>query len=386
MKSASGLLDYDEGLLKVIEGDAPQVQIITLNQLQPAIERMMNDSAVLQRVLACQEQAYRAISAGEVSIMPIQTVGQPPFANLTAGKDAQVCVKTGYLKGDTHFVAKVAGGGGDHGGNTGMLLLFSQKTLKLEKMLMDEGILTEIRTAAASVLATSKLLHKDIEVDSVGFYGSGIQAIWQLRFLNMFFKQRRPGSKLPDVFIKSRSSESASRFIEKMKTSHCALDCEWKLLPMSQESLRKCQLIHTCTCNRNTPLFKLDDLSPHVHITAVGTDSPGKIELELDVIEAATLRVTDSYNQAVERGEFQHWCKEKSIKNGEELKKSGLVIEFGDWLSKPEADRFRPTKRSKLDSGDGATLSPWETGISIFDTSGVAAQDVAIAQLAASLL
>lgn len=386
MKSASGLLDYDEGLLKVLEGGAPQVQIVTLNQLQPAIERMVNDGAVLQRVLACQEQAYRAISAGEVSIMPIQTVGQPPFANLTAGKDAQVCVKTGYLKGDTYFVAKVAGGGGDHGGNTGMLLLFSQKTLKLEKMLMDEGILTEIRTAAASVLATSKLLHKDIEVSNIGFYGSGIQAIWQLRFLNIFFKQRRANGKLPDVFIKTRSSESASKFIQKMKASHCTMDAEWNLSQMSQESLSKCQLIHTCTCNRDIPLFKLEDLNAHVHITAVGTDSPGKMELGLDVIEAATLRITDSYNQAVERGEFQHWCKKKDIKSGEDLKNSGLVIEFGDWLSKPEADRVRPLKRSKLDSGDDAKASPWETGISIFDTSGVAAQDVAIAQLAASLL
>ena len=47
---------------------------------------------------------------------------------------------------------KIASGGARGGDNSGMMLVFSQETLRLETMLLDEGVLTEMRTAAASCL------------------------------------------------------------------------------------------------------------------------------------------------------------------------------------------------------------------------------------------
>ena len=65
-----------------------------------------------------------------------------------------------------------------------MMLVFSQKTLRLETMLLDEGILTEMRTAAASALASKTILGQERvkEISKIGLFGGGVQAIWQLRY------------------------------------------------------------------------------------------------------------------------------------------------------------------------------------------------------------
>ena len=97
--------------------------------------------------------------------MPIQTVGQPPFGEVLAGSEAQMCVKTGYVKGDDIVATKVAGGGGNCPANTGIVMVFSQKTFRCETILMDECILTEIRTAAASCLVSRMMMPQTLGKD-----------------------------------------------------------------------------------------------------------------------------------------------------------------------------------------------------------------------------
>ena len=48
------------------------------------------------------------------------------------------CIKSGYLKNGNYFIIKVASGGFGYG-SSGMMNLFSQKTGKLEGILLDEG-------------------------------------------------------------------------------------------------------------------------------------------------------------------------------------------------------------------------------------------------------
>jgi hypothetical protein len=59
-----------------------------------------------------QSEAFCAFSSKRASVLPIQTVGQPPFGELRGGKEAQCCVKTGYIEKDENYVVKVAAGGG----------------------------------------------------------------------------------------------------------------------------------------------------------------------------------------------------------------------------------------------------------------------------------
>ena len=115
--------------------------------------------------------------------------------------------KTGYINGDDVMVAKIAGGGNPNFGNSGMMLIFDQLSLRLNTLLLDEGVLTEIRTAAASVLGSKTLLGSKLKnVQSIGIVGAGIQARWQLRFLALITDCR-------NVKITSRTTESCLRIV-----------------------------------------------------------------------------------------------------------------------------------------------------------------------------
>ena len=172
--------------------------------------------------------------------------------------DAQVCVKTGYSKGDDVFCLKVAGGGGTFAGNTGMVQVFCQKTLRLQCLLQDEGILTEMRTAAASSLASSLLMPRDIA--AVGLCGGSVQAIWHLRFLRGILPPH-----VRKVVVKTRTPESAVRFRDTMLASAWAADREWDIVTFEEERARgmqapfvQCALIHTVTCARSPVLTAPD--------------------------------------------------------------------------------------------------------------------------------
>lgn len=56
---------------------------------------------------------FVAMEKGEFYAAPIQTLGLPPFPFVSNvdGYAAQTCVKSGYFKGQEHYVIKVASGG-----------------------------------------------------------------------------------------------------------------------------------------------------------------------------------------------------------------------------------------------------------------------------------
>ena len=86
--------------------------------------------------------------------------------------DAQACIKSAYVNGGEVFVTKVASGGG--GQNSGLVLVFSQRTFRPEAILLDDGWLTELRTAAAGALAAR--LFAPADLTAVAVIGCGIQA------------------------------------------------------------------------------------------------------------------------------------------------------------------------------------------------------------------
>ena len=313
-------------------------------------------------------------SLGMLHVESLQTLGQPPLHQLQAGSDAQVCVKTGYAKGDDIFCVKIAGGGGDYGGNTGMMQVFSQRSLRLQCVIQDEGILTEMRTAAAACVASSRLMPH--EVAAVGMVGASVQAIWQLRFLRGIL----PASTRR-VIVRSRTQASAAAFRDKMLASPCDLDRGWDIQTYEEVQAQgverpfaQCGLIHTASCARQAVIGLADlQAAPDgrrgpVHISAMGADSAGKQELRLDLVEAADVLVCDSLVQTRERGEFQHYF---AAHSGSPPKQ---VVEIGSLLSSPE-----PVRRQQPGGGPDALLT-------IFDSSGVAVQDVCIAKLVSRML
>eukprot|EP00928_Gymnodinium_smaydae_P099893 TRINITY_DN9658_c0_g1_i2.p2 TRINITY_DN9658_c0_g1~~TRINITY_DN9658_c0_g1_i2.p2 ORF type:complete len:357 (+),score=78.43 TRINITY_DN9658_c0_g1_i2:1368-2438(+) len=314
-----------------------------------------------EAVIDLQAEGFRAYSQGKVSVPPVQSMGQPPFHPFVAGGEAQTCVKSGYVEGDEHYVIKVAPGGvreNEERGlpvNTGLNLLFSQRTARLEAIFFDEGLLTEIRTAAAAALGAKLLAPRGSALQEIGLLGAGVQARWQLRVLSAVTPCRR-------VRVHARDAGRVQRFCADMRSEG------WDVTAaQSAEELACCQLIHTTTPAREPLLWKRWFLkagaagAAGVHVNAMGADVPGKQELDPELVAAADLLVCDSRAQTFERGEFQAAASLGLLGNAP----GERVLEIGELLQKDELLR--------RDNSDPR--------LTIFDSSGVAVQDIMITRM-----
>jgi len=328
---------------------APLPKVYTLDDIEFAV----SDEKAVIRAMA---DGFAAFSAGKFNVPPIQTMGAAPCALFAVSPHdaAQTCVKSGYITGDEYYVVKVAGGGwlanADVGmsPNTGLMQIYSQRTGRLEALLLDEGLLTEIRTAAAGALASSLLAPKDVR--AVGILGTGVQARWQLRFL----KNVTPCRKCI-VFSLDR--------LQEFKAEMEAEGWDVTVAASVQEMVEGSDLIHTVTPARAAVVQAAWALAQGEgfrgkHITNIGADAPGKQEMDPAIMAAADLLVTDSRLQTAERGEFQHALKAGIIT-------LDSILEVGELLARPELHR-QPAGDHRL---------------TIFDTSGVAVEDVQITKM-----
>lgn len=362
------LTSYDPTLAEKAMASPPTV--VPFAQIESILSNLLSSKNGINSLLDCQRLAFQkstiqCTEEGLASSLPIQTAGQPPQPSLRAGLGAQVCIKTGYIKNGDTMVSKVAAGGGNETGNTGVVFVFDQLSLRLKTVLCDEGLLTEVRTAAACAYASRLLLgDRAQEIQKVGIVGGGVQACWQLRLL--------AAGVLPEscrtVVIKTQSKKSAEEFIHRMNTSTYLLDRIWKFEHYSSggEAFKKCQLIHTMTPSR-TPVLDVRDVtipssgeSNFLHITAVGADCFGKKELDPELVDRADLLVCDSIPQSLERGEFQ-----------------GLVTRRNNLVEIGAMENNGPHRYATSSDQCGG-------GFSIFDSSGLALQDVEMATLMVS--
>jgi len=88
-------------------------------------------------------------------------------------------IKYGYIKGDPFFVIKIASGFYENPtlglpSSSGLILVFSQTTGIVESILLDEGFLTDLRTALAGRIVAKYLAPG--QIDCIGVVGTGIQA------------------------------------------------------------------------------------------------------------------------------------------------------------------------------------------------------------------
>jgi ornithine cyclodeaminase len=252
-----------------------------------------------------------------------------------------------------------------------------KKTLRLKAVLCDEGLLTEVRTAAAAAVVTrAAILASGTNVTRMGIVGGGVQAIWHLRML--------AAAKIVDpyqtsVIIKTTSRESAENFIQTMKDSPYEPDRQWiSMEPYDggDKRFKGCQVIHTVTPSRS-PFLDLADVdvpkhtggeNPFLHISAIGSDSPGKCEVSLDLLKEADICLVDSLTQTAERGEFQKSRCEGVDFSLKEVGAPGVVD--------PVTGRLMVA----LDGNKKNGL------LSIFDSSGMAMQDVQMAKLVAQYI
>ena len=298
-----------------------------------SIVEALADIDLLPRI----EAGYQAYSEGRCII--------PPVGELMMDK-GEVHIKYGCVRGEPYYVIKIASGfygNSAHGlpSGNGMMLLFSQDTGETLAFLCDEGHLTDVRTAIAGTVGAKWLAPRNIE--RIGIVGTGLQARLQLKHL-------QPVTTCRDVLVQGRDPVKLEAYRAEMQEH--GFDVATTLDP--EELGATCKLIVTTTPS-TSPILRTEFIRPGTHVTAIGSDTPHKQELESGILAAADLVVSDSIEQGLLRGEIF-----KAIENGCLAKED--VVEIGDIIG-----GRKPGRTS-------------EEQITVFDSTGVAVQDIAIAQ------
>lgn len=314
----------------VLSGGMPS--IVNLQEIDGLFDR----SAIVGSVKA----AIISHSLGDViSPMP----GQLVFPEA----DGDCHIKFCRMKGHSSFVIKVATGFYRNPlrglpVNGGCVLLFSAETGELQTIFLDEGWLTAWRTAAAGYVASVALA--DPGVSKIAIVGTGHQARLQAQWLSKAF----PAAKMVAA---GRSPERARQMASDLGKLGIAVQSSASI----DEAVHSAGLIVTATAAQG-PLFRADAVGAGAHVTALGSDTPGKQELDPVLLARAQVVAVDDYDQCADHGEAG-WALRAN------LIEPGKCVLLGDILS----------GRSPGRNNDSA--------ITVADLTGIAAQDIAIASL-----
>lgn len=217
-------------------------------------------------------------------------------------ESGEIHVKAGYLHGGRYYAVKFASGfpgNAEHGlaPNDGMVCVFDAATGQPAAFLLDHGFITDQRTGAAGGLAARHLAREDAAV--VAVVGTGLQARYQLDALAVV-------RRFEEVRIWGRDATHALAVVDEMRARPGQPPAATYSLARSvEEAVLGADIVITCTASRE-PLVRAEWLMPGTHITALGSDGPGKQELDPGILAQADLVVADSIPQCRERGELQH--------------------------------------------------------------------------------
>lgn len=288
------------------------------------------------------ERAFAALASGAVVMPPILSMA-------IAEANGEVDVKTAYIPGFEGFAIKVSPGFFDNPkiglpSLNGLMILFSARTGLVEALLLDNGYLTDIRTAAAGAVAARHLAPKTVE--TAGVMGTGVQARLQMEAAHLV----RPFRKL---LVWGRDQE---------KARSCAADLGARLGVTAQavadpaDLVASSQLVVTTTPAEH-PVLRAEWLHPGLHVTAMGSDQAGKNEIDPAALARADLYVCDRVAQCEVLGELR-----SAIAAG--TWQGGIPPELGEIVAGRHAGRVSDEQ------------------ITICDLTGTGAQDTAIANYA----
>jgi ornithine cyclodeaminase len=305
------------------------------------IRALLDPAACIEAV----ERAFAAYATGQAQL--------PPVINLEVPEQSgEVHIKTGHLSGGAYYAVKIASGFYGNAAlglasSNGMVLVFHARSGAPAGLLLDNGFITDLRTAAAGALAAKYLARKTVR--SVAVIGSGAQARYQMQLLPLVrgFREAR---------IWGRSREKAQACVQDLHRAGIAGQPTFTAARSVEEAVAGADLVITVTASR-TPLVRPEWLAPGATVIAVGSDGPDKQELDLAVLARADRIVADSLPQCLRLGEIHHALEQGAI-NQEKVS-----AELGEI-----AAGLKPGREGDQD-------------LIVCDLTGVGVQDVAAASL-----
>ncbi len=261
----------------------PRVAILTEAELRSC---MALDGEAIEIV----ERAFAALAKGGVVMPPILSMAIPE-------RHGEVDVKTAYVPGLDSFAIKVSPGFFDNPKRglpslNGLMMLFDAETGIVRAVLLDNGFLTDIRTAAAGAVAAKHLAPRTVRV--AGVIGAGMQAELQMRALKLV-------RDFGELVVWARDAEKAAAYALRMRE---ALGIVVRVAASAEEVVREADVVVTTTPSRE-PLIRAGWLHPGLHITAMGSDAPDKSELDPGILVEASRFVCDRNSQSAKLGEMR---------------------------------------------------------------------------------
>lgn len=258
-------------------------------------------------------------------------------------------IKAGLLKergGRPYFAAKVNGNFPENPARRGLptiqgVVVLADADSGAPVAVMGSGTLTALRTAAATAVAVKYLANPGSR--SLGVIGCGVQAAFQVRAI-----QEVHG--IAEARVNDREAARAARFAEAITRE---LGIPARAVGTAREVARASDLLVTCTTSRE-PVLRVGDVAPGTFVAAVGADHPEKVEIAPELMAESAV-VVDLLDQAAAFGDLHHALEARV------MVRDGIRGELGDIVAGKTPGRCA------------------ESEVVIFDSTGMALQDVAAA-------
>ncbi len=299
-----------------------------------------------QVAVDAMREAFRADGEGRAHVPAVINLDVPAHRG-------EFHVKTALIDGVPHVAVKIASGFYDNPARglpsgSGLMAVFDATTGLPVALLLDNGFLTDIRTGAAGAIAAEMLAPR--EFGTLGILGSGLQARYQVACLRVVRTFSRIVAWSPD-------RAHLDRYVREMQAD----GYEAVAAATPEAVCRAADVMVTATPARQ-PLVRAEWLRPGQHKTALGSDSPGKQELDPDCLARADLVVVDRLTQCAAFGELRHAL------DGALLRPDRVHAELGEIVAGLKQGRTSDAQ------------------ITIADLTGVGFQDTAIASRAIILI
>jgi len=218
-------------------------------------------------------------------------------------------------------------------------MIYSDPRNAFPLAIMDGTTLTRLRTGAAAAVATDHLAVEDAR--SLGIVGAGVQSYTQLEGIACV-------RDIEEVVVADVRDEAVQRFVARYED-------EFEVRGGTIREAASCDVLSTVTPVEE-PIVPRGALGDHTHVNAMGADAPGKHEHGDETLLDAKL-VIDDYDQCTHSGEINAPWSEGVLSDADIYGELGGIV-----------------------TGENPGREPGD-GITLFDSTGLAIQDVATAHV-----
>ncbi|MFW5964447.1 MAG: ornithine cyclodeaminase family protein [Natronomonas sp.] len=299
----------------------------------------VGENARMEEVIVAVEEAFAAYQYGDVQMPAKSYIDLPEYNGDFRSMPA-------YMAADDWDAAGIKWVN-VHTDNPGKYdlptvlgtMIYSDPRNAFPLAIMDGTTLTRKRTGAAAAVATDHLAVAD--ATSLGIVGAGVQSYTQLEAISVV-------RDIDTVVVADKREDAVEAFVERFGD-------EFDVRGGSIAEAAQCDVLSTVT-PVESPIVSVEDVGEHTHINAMGADAPGKNELDEEIVANAKL-VIDDYEQCTHSGEINvPWS--HGVLSDEDI-----YGELGEIVTDEKLGR-----------------TP-EDGVSVFDSTGLAIQDVAAAHV-----